>query len=377
VAEHRSKLTGLCSAFQHVVVAVFLMAATAVASAQIPDVPGWQLAWHDEFDGSSVNTTNWNLITLQNSYNNEKQYYLPGQASIVGGNLRITATNQPLSGKLYRSARLESKSAFNVGRFEARIDLPAGKGMWPAFWLNANAVQWPVGGEIDIMENKGSQPTITSSSFHWQKDPTVACCNQHLFVAHNYSATENGSLVNFQAGFHTYATEWDPTQIRFFVDGNQFFTVNQDSSMSTANFTTAKNIILNLAVGGDFDGDPNGTTMFPQIMDVDYVRVWTRQTGLLGDYNHDGMVDAADYTVWRDSIGQSGIGLDADGSGNGTIDQSDFDTWQSQFGMTAGGGAGAGSTATVPEPATVSLLLAGILVVWIADAQRHRRLFRP
>jgi beta-glucanase (GH16 family) len=306
-------------------VAILLSALTDKALAQVPDIPGWQLSWHDEFDGLSVNTTNWNVITLQNSFNNEKQFYLPDQASIVNGNLRITATNQPLAGKSYRSARLESKSTFNVGRFEARIDLPAGMGMWPAFWLNANAVQWPLGGEIDIMENKGSQPTMTSSAFHWQKDPGP-CCNNTPFVAHNYVATENGSAVNFQAGFHTYATEWDPTQIRFYVDGNLHFTVNQDSSMSNANFTIAKNIILNLAVGGNFDGDPNGTTTFPQIMDVDYVRVWTRQTGLVGDYNHDATVDAADYTVWRDSVGQSGIGLAADGSGNGTVDSGDYDT---------------------------------------------------
>jgi beta-glucanase (GH16 family) len=339
-----------------------LLALAATASAQIPDQPGWQLAWHDEFGGSSVDSTNWNEITLQDSYNNEQQYYLPDQASIVGGNLRITATNQPLAGKPYRSARLESKLTFSFGRFEARIDLPAGQGMWPAFWLNANAVQWPLGGEIDIMENKGSQPTITSSAFHWQKDPGP-CCGQHLFDVHTYSASQNGSAVNFQAGFHTYATEWDPTQIRFYVDGNLHFTVNQDTSMSNANFTTAKNIILNLAVGGDFDGDPNGTTRFPQIMDVDYVRVWQRQTGLLGDYNHDGKVDGADYTVWRDSVGQSGIGLAADGSGNGKVDQSDYEMWQSHFGTTAGSGSGASANAAVPEPATLFLLLAGILTM--------------
>ena len=89
-------------------------------------------------------------------------------------------------------------------------------------------------------------------------------------------------------------------------------------------FTTAKNIIVNLAVGGDFGGDPNGTTVFPQTMYVDYVRVWQRQTGLSGDYNGDQRVDAADYVVWRESAGQSGIGLAADGSGNGTVDETDL-----------------------------------------------------
>ena len=134
--------------------------------------------------------------------------------------------------------------------------------------------------------------------------------------------------------------------------------------MSDANFTTAKNIIVNLAVGGDFGGDPNGTTVFPQTMLVDYVRVWQPQTGLSGDYNGDGTVDAADYTVWRDSQGQSGIGLPADGSGNGSVGPEDYDRWKANFGGGAGAGAGSAAPHNVPEPAasvtaTVCLLLGG------------------
>ena len=108
------------------------------------------------------------------------------------------------------------------------------------------------------------------------------------------------------------------------------------------------NIILNLAVGGDFGGDPNASTVFPQHMDVDYVRVWQRQTGLSGDYNSDGQVDAADYVIWRKANGSEGIGLAADGSGNGTVNEADYLIWRQNFARTAAA-AGASAT-TVPEP---------------------------
>lgn len=342
---------------------VIFLAFAASAVAQVPDLPGWQLSWQDEFDGTSVNTTNWNVLQQGNNNNNEKQYYLPQQATVANGFLRITATNQAITlnnvTRSYRSARLESKMTFgSSGRYEARIDLPSGKGMWPAFWLNANAVQWPLGGEIDVMENKGSQPTDVSSAFHYQKNPGP-CCSQHFYVVKDYVPSP---AVNFQAGYHTYAVDWEPTQLNFSVDDHLFYTVNKTTAMSDANFLDFKNIILNLAVGGDFDGDPTASTTFPQYMDVDYVRVWKKQTGLAGDYNKDGVVDSADYTVWRDTLGQSGIGLAADGSGNGTVDMADYTKWQLNFGAT-GSGAGAGSATTAPEPSSIFLAIVGIAAV--------------
>ena len=117
------------------------------------------------------------------------------------------------------------------------------------------------------MENKGSQPTIVSSPFHWQKDPGP-CCGAHLYTSQIYTAASGGNPVNFTTGFHTYAVEWDKNasmnanEIRYYVDGNQFMTVTQNGAMSDANFTTAKNIIFNLAVGGDFGSDPNGRPSF-------------------------------------------------------------------------------------------------------------------
>jgi beta-glucanase (GH16 family) len=342
-------------------------AASSLALAQVPDLPGWKLSWHDEFDGATVNTTNWNVLQKGNNDNNEKQYYLPAQATVSDGLLHITAAKQSITlngvTRSYRSARLESKMTFGPsGRYEARLDIPGGQGYWPAFWLNANAVPWPQGGEIDVLENKGSQPTIVSSAFHYQKNPGP-CCDQHFYTAHNWSATSGGNPVNFQAGFHTYAVDWEPTRLDFFVDDQLSFTVLKNTStMSDANFLTFKNVILNLAIGGDFDGDPGASTVFPQTMDVDYVRVWQKQSGLPGDYNHDNTVDASDYTIWRDTYGQSGIGLPADGSGNGSVGDSDFNVWAANYGV--GLGAGSGSAASVPEPATLVMLAMGMLAIF-------------
>jgi beta-glucanase (GH16 family) len=350
------------------IVAASALAATATA--QVPDQPGWQLLWHDEFDGTAVNTDDWEVLTRQNSFNNEKQYYLPQQAAIVDGNLRITATNQPIANKAYRSARLESWQAFGPGRFEARIDLPTTQGMWPAFWLfpNSPSIPWPTGGEIDILENRGSQSTLVSSAYHW---PGPGQCGASSCLFREYTANEGGDPVNFHEGFHVYAVEWEETRLRFYVDGNLYFTLNENANLPI--FETPKNIILNLAVGGNFGGDPDGSTVFPQHMDVDYVRVWARPTGQAGDYNGDQAVDAADYTAWRDSLGQSGIGLPADGSGNGTIGQSDFEVWQANFGAAGGASSVPFATANVPEP---SILWLGTCVgLWLLDRAARKPRF--
>jgi beta-glucanase (GH16 family) len=346
--------------FRFVLIVGLLAVAMPAAAAPIPDLPGWQLSWQDEFDGMQVNEQKWQLIDLENSHNNEKQYYLPEQASVVNGSLRITATDEDYESKDYRSARLESHQAFPMGRFEARIDLPTTQGMWPAFWLLPKSAQWPTRGEIDIMENRGSQPTVVSSAYHWQTNPGP-CCNQHQFVFRNYSALEDGERVNFHNDYHVYAVEWEPTQLRFYVDGVLHYTVNETADRPI--FETPMNIILNLAVGGDFGGDPNGTTVFPQHMDVDYVRVWTPQTGLRGDYDKNGAVDAADYIVWRKSLGQNGIGLSADGSGNGTVGPEDYDVWSRSFGG-PNMPAAAAATYHVPEPATAISVTLSLMLLY-------------
>jgi hypothetical protein len=139
--------------------------------------------------------------------------------------------------------------------------------------------------------------------------------------------------------------------------------------MSDANFTTAKNIILNLAVGGDFPHDPDGTTVFPQTMLVDYVRVWHRPTGVPGDYNGDNQVDAADYLAWRKSVGQSGIGLPADGSGNGSVGQEDYVIWKRSFGSDGAAAAAAIGAYSVPESPTAWPVAVSLMII---SAQRFR-----
>lgn len=239
--------------------------------AQVPEVPGWDLIWNDEFDGTTLDTLKWEALDRRDSFNNEKQYYHPDQVTVGGGNLQLTAINVPRAGKAYQSGLITSQDLFGPGRFEARIDLPTSQGMWPAFWLNANHVPWPQGGEIDIMENRGSEPFTTSSAYHWQTNPGP-CCDQHQYVDQEYSAFAGGQPVNFHAGFHIYTAEWDDTTVRYYVDGNLYHTVTETANRPI--FETAKNIIVNLAVGGDFGGDPDGSTIWPQTMLVDYVRYW-------------------------------------------------------------------------------------------------------
>jgi beta-glucanase (GH16 family) len=349
------------SCFRMMLALAAIAAGVTGADAQIPDAPGWKLVWHDEFNGDAVDTDEWDALDRQNSFNNELQYYRPEQASIVDGKLRITATNQPLANKPYRSARLESKQAFAPGRFEARIDLPTTQGMWPAFWLLPIAHPWPTRGEIDIMENRGSQPFLVSSAYHWQTNPGP-CCNQHQYVFEEYVAFENGQPVNFHSGFHTYGVEWEATQLRFYVDGVLHYAVNETANRPI--FETPMNIILNLAVGGDFGGNPNGTTVFPQFMDVEYVRVWERQSSITGDYNNDGAVDAADFVVWSKMLNQSGIGLSADASGNGTVGPEDYDIWLEDFTTTVMPAATSISDLTVPEPVTVVPIAVGLFMFY-------------
>jgi beta-glucanase (GH16 family) len=281
------------------------MVMTGQVSAQVPNLPGWDLVFNDEFDGTSLNTTNWTALDRKDSFNNEKQYYHPNQVAVSGGNLVITAINVPRQGKAYQSGLITSNNLFGPGRFEARMDLPTTQGMWPAFWLNPNQVQWPTGGEIDILENRGSQPNLVSSAYHWQTNPGP-CCDQHQYVYDEYTATEGGQPVNFHNGFHTYAVEWDETVLRFYVDDNLYHTVTETANRPI--FETAKNIILNVAVGGDFGGDPNGSTVWPQTMLVDYVRYWQRSTApvLQGDIDNDGFVGIADLNILLGEWNQSG-----------------------------------------------------------------------
>ena len=238
--------------------------------------PGWNQVWGDEFSGTSLDTTKWDPITWTTPYNNEQQAYLPAQVTVAGGNLALTATNQPFGGKPYRSGKVESKSAQHFGRWEVRAKLPGTQGTWPAIWLlpDTSIYGWPTQGEIDVMENRGNQPTLMSSAYHY--GPSVA---GHQYVFSENQMNNGGLLENFHSEFHTYAVEWEDSKVRFYVDDVNYYTVH-DSQVGNfiSNQTAPMEVNLNVAVGGDFLGgaQPNGSSVWPQQMLIDYVRVFEK-----------------------------------------------------------------------------------------------------
>ncbi len=246
--------------------------ARGIYAQQLEDPTRWTLTFSDEFEGKAVDTDKWDVLTRKDSYNDEKQYYLPEQASIVDGMLRITATDEPYDGKAYRSARLESRFAQAYGKFEIRAKIPTTKGIWPAIWLLPRGAQWPTGGEIDIMEHHGSNPAGVNSAIHF-----ADAQGNHQFIYRDYTTTDDdGQPVHWPDGFHIYSTVWTPTDIAFFVDGVEYYRAGREK---TPVIDTPMSVILNTAVGGLFDGDPDDNTVFPQTFDIDYVRVYQRTGG--------------------------------------------------------------------------------------------------
>ncbi len=270
--------------------AALLPAASALAQ-PAPAETSWQLVWSDEFNGpagSQPNPTYWTYdLGTDCCGNDELETYtnLAENAHMDGlGHLDIHVEN-PSAG-VYTSARIKTEGLYAVayGRIEARIKVPFGQGMWPAFWMlgnNITTVNWPACGEIDIMENVGFTPAIAYGSLHGPD---------------NYNETAQYQLPsgNLADDFHVFAIEWSPQQITFYVDGNLYET--QTNTGSGWVFNVPNNpffIILNVAVGGDWPGSPDATTQFPQDMLVDYVRVY-QAAGTAGPaINTGGIADAA------------------------------------------------------------------------------------
>jgi beta-glucanase (GH16 family) len=246
----------------------------------------WVQVWSDEFDGpagSRVDTTRWGYDLGDGCPgvcgwgNNEREYYTSDTANIRLnglGQLAITARVATDSiacyyGRcLYTSAKITTRGKMLVspGRVEARIKLPAGQGLWPAFWLlgnNIGTVGWPTCGELDIMENKGSQTNMTSSAVH---GPGYS---GNTPFAQGYQPVTT-------TDFHVYAVEWDANSIRFFVDSTQYHAVRRADVGRYGNwvFDQPFYAILNLAVGGNFDHNPQSDAIFPATMLIDYVRVY-------------------------------------------------------------------------------------------------------
>jgi beta-glucanase (GH16 family) len=243
-----------------------------------PTPPGGQLIWSDEFSGTAINTTNWTFDTGGGGWgNNELENYTNRSvnARIENGNLVIEARRESLGGSAYTSARMKTQGLRTFGintRVEARIDAPGGnpggQGIWPAFWMlgsNITTAGWPACGEIDIMEMRGQNPFQNLGTMHWLDNNNTQA---------SYGGTfSSGS--DLSAGYHIYTVERTGTYIRWYVDGIQYHEGNISGGINgTQEFQNPFFIILNVAVGGNFVGSPDGSTVFPQQMRVDWVRVY-------------------------------------------------------------------------------------------------------
>lgn len=227
--------------------------------------PNYTLIWSDEFNGTSIDNTVWNMETGSLNVNNEDEYYQTANATVANGNLVITAKREQVGNFPYTSARMNTlnKVSAQYGRIEARIKLPVGLGLWPAFWMmgtNLPSVSWPTCGEIDIMEHVNANNTIYGT-MHWNSGGHV-----------QYGKTTD--IVN-PGDYHIYAVDWDKNSIRWYVDNTLYVTADISNGINnTGAFQLPFFIILNLAVGGDFPGQNIDTSVFPASMYVDYVRVY-------------------------------------------------------------------------------------------------------
>ncbi|MDH5620147.1 MAG: glycoside hydrolase family 16 protein [Gammaproteobacteria bacterium] len=241
------------------------------------------LVWSDEFDGASLDPQTWFFETGDGSQygipgwgNNELEYYLPDNAQVVDGNLTITAREEQVGAFNYTSARINTRDRFAVryGRVEARMRLPGGQGIWPAFWMlaqNSPYGNWPASGEIDIMEavNLGGAGgnTVLGTIHYGRSFPS-----DYVFSGESYLVPSDAT-----ADFHTYAVEWDATEIRWYVDDVMYAMRNNWYSTDPfpAPFDVPFYLIFNVAVGGNLPGNPDASTVLPVTMEVDWVRVYS------------------------------------------------------------------------------------------------------
>jgi len=241
----------------------------------------WILTMVDEFDGAEGTPPNaaiWAYDIGGNGWGNGQLEFNTNRVENVSldgeGNLRIVAREESFMGNDYTSARIKTQDLFEqqYGRFEARMKLPTGQGLWPAFWMlgaDVDEVGWPETGEIDIMEFRGQQPDLIYGSLHGP----------------GYSGAEpiGGTFrlpdgETFADDFHVFAVDWDPGQMRYWVDSKlyQIITTSRVSGRGKWVFDHPFFMLLNLAVGGGFVGPVGRDTEFPAVMLVDYVRIFER-----------------------------------------------------------------------------------------------------
>jgi beta-glucanase (GH16 family) len=267
----------------HITAFIVILLATGCGKDQTPDpnaLPnGYQLVWSDEFNYAGLpDSTKWSYNTGGGGWgNNEAEYYTKARlqnAEVKDGTLCITALKEDYGGKSYTSARLATrgKGDWVYGRFDVRAKLPSGVGMWPAIWMLPTDYGYGGGfasGELDIMENLGYLPgfilsTVQSKSYN------------------HVQATQKSGLISVPdcyTQFHNYIMEWEPNEIRFYVDSRLFFTFTNDGAgFETWPFDKRFHLLLNVAVGGTYGGAQGiDESIFPQAMVVDYVRVYQKK----------------------------------------------------------------------------------------------------
>jgi beta-glucanase (GH16 family) len=291
----------------------------------------WHLTWSDEFNapnGTPPDPANWNIVIGGKGFGNEElETYTARPANIQqqDGNLVITARKEDLIGpdgvaRNYTSARINTQNHFTqkYGRFEARIKLPSGQGIWPAFWMlgdDHDTAHWPNCGEIDILETIGEtnavHSTIHGKGYSGSKS-----------ISTKFPLPE-GQQVD--TAFHLYSVEWSPTDIKFFFDDHLIVELTPASLPPNTKwaFDHPFYVLFNLAVGGNWPGNPDATTTFPQKMLVDYVRVYSRETATaLG-------APRPDSVTWGSPKGQPSSSIPAQELGAPYID---FDVWASSEG---------------------------------------------
>ncbi|MEM9836563.1 MAG: family 16 glycosylhydrolase [Bacteroidota bacterium] len=235
---------------------------------------GYDLVWRDEFNGTSINTNDWTFEMGNSGWgNNEWQYYTDRSenAYLSDGSLVIEAREEAFGGADYTSARMITlnKQSFTFGRIDIRAILPEGQGIWPALWMlgtNITDIGWPACGEIDIMELVGHEPSTVHGTIHWGPQGQ----GYSNFTGGSYSLAGE----KFSEQYHVFSILWEPGSIQWLVDDNEFFSINTNTVNGNYPFNDDFFFIFNIAVGGNWPGYPDASTVFPQRIYVDYIRVF-------------------------------------------------------------------------------------------------------
>jgi beta-glucanase (GH16 family) len=236
---------------------------------------GMKLTWSDEFSGKTLDNESWTCETGGGGWgNNELENYTSGvkNSFLSNGYLILEARKEKSGGNNYTSARIISKDkkTFTCGRIDIRARLPKGKGIWPALWMLGNNISqtpWPACGEIDIMELLGDNPRIAYGTMHWGNAGSGS-----IHIGGNYTLSPG----DFSEKFHVFSLKWEVDNLAFLVDDITYFTGNKSQVTGNYPFDKPFFFIMNVAVGGNWPGNPDATTSFPQRMIVDYVRVYQK-----------------------------------------------------------------------------------------------------